>query len=270
VHIAGVGDWVHFIAESFSGLHAHNHPSLLTYKVSLCKTMDKSWVHKARWGKEYEDGVRLFLDHAFEKGVVTEDSKIKCPSRKCNNVNYKVRSEIFSDLILHGMMRNYTTWFHHGESLSSMVSSSIAPHDTCFEVRNNNDERPGDDLFGMLRAVCGIPMRDDEGMDDRGDGEGGRNDAFAVVMGPDRRGRVRCFGSTVKPKQFWGESSSSSKVVQIDRGKCNAQTKGCRIGGSSCSITTKSEQRRTPGNVTWKGARRVSCQILTDDTQMIK
>ncbi|XP_026415829.1 uncharacterized protein LOC113311199 [Papaver somniferum] len=97
---------------------------------------------------------------------------MKCPCRKCNNVNYKVRSEIFSDLILHGMMRNYTTWFHHGESLSSTVSSSIAPQDTCFEVRNNNDERPGDDLFGMLRAVCGIPMRDDEGMDDRGDGEG--------------------------------------------------------------------------------------------------
>lgn len=134
--------------------------------------MDKSWVHKARWGKEYEDSVRLFLDHAFEKGVVTEDSKMKCPCRKCNNVNYKVRSEIFSDLILHGMMRNYTTWFHHGESLSSTVSSSIAPQDTCFEVRNNNDERPGDDLFGMLRAVCGIPMRDDEGMDDRGDSEG--------------------------------------------------------------------------------------------------
>ncbi|RZC64364.1 hypothetical protein C5167_008056 [Papaver somniferum] len=134
--------------------------------------MDKSWVHKDRWVKEYEDGVRLFLDHAFEKGVVTEDSKMKCPCRKCNNVNYKVRSEIFSDLILHGMMRNYTTWFHHGESLSSMVSSSIAPQDTCFEVRNNNDERPGDDLFGMLRAVCGIPMRDNEGMDDRGYGEG--------------------------------------------------------------------------------------------------
>lgn len=34
-------------------------------------------------------------------------------------------------------------------------------------------------------------------------------------MGPDRRGRVRCFGSTVKPKQFWGESSSSSRVVQL-------------------------------------------------------
>ncbi|RZC88421.1 hypothetical protein C5167_016223 [Papaver somniferum] len=34
-------------------------------------------------------------------------------------------------------------------------------------------------------------------------------------MGPDRRGRIRCFGSTVKPKQFWGESSSSSRVVQL-------------------------------------------------------
>ncbi|KAI3856790.1 hypothetical protein MKX03_022404, partial [Papaver bracteatum] len=43
----------------------------------------------------------------------------------------------------------------------------------------------------------------------------GRNDAFAAVMGPDRRVRVRCFGSTLKSKKFWGESSSSSKVVQL-------------------------------------------------------
>ncbi|KAI3982495.1 hypothetical protein MKX01_031234 [Papaver californicum] len=44
---------------------------------------------------------------------------------------------------------------------------------------------------------------------------GGRKYAFAAVMGQDRRGRVRCFGSTVKPKQFWGESSSSNRVAEL-------------------------------------------------------
>ncbi|KAI3982494.1 hypothetical protein MKX01_031233, partial [Papaver californicum] len=92
--------------------------------------MDKSWVHKDRWGKEYEDGLRLFLDYAFKKGFVTEDSKMKCPCRKCNNLEFKLTSEMFGDLILHGMMRSYTVWFHHGERLSSTVSSSIAPQNT--------------------------------------------------------------------------------------------------------------------------------------------
>ncbi|KAI3990672.1 hypothetical protein MKX01_022972 [Papaver californicum] len=44
---------------------------------------------------------------------------------------------------------------------------------------------------------------------------GGRKDAFAAIMGPDRRGGVRCSGSTVKPKQFWGEASSSNRVSEL-------------------------------------------------------
>lgn len=135
--------------------------------------MDKIWVHKDRWSKEYEDGLRLFLDYAFENGFVTEDNRMKCPCRNCNNIRYHTKKEMFEHLVLHGMMRSYTIWYHHGESLSSTAASSSRPHDTSNEVRNNNNEGLGDDIMGMLRGVYGIPRRDDEDMDN---GSGGVSD----------------------------------------------------------------------------------------------
>ncbi|KAI3968070.1 hypothetical protein MKW92_019112, partial [Papaver armeniacum] len=89
--------------------------------------MDKSWVHKDRWTNDYQDGVRLFLDYAFKNGFVTEDNKMRCPCRDCNNICYHTEKKMFEDLVLHGMMRSYTTWFHHGESSSSTVLSSTRP-----------------------------------------------------------------------------------------------------------------------------------------------
>lgn len=42
----------------------------------------------------------------------------------------------------------------------------------------------------------------------------GRNDAVSAVLGPDKRGRVRCLG-TVKPKELWGDDASPSKAEKL-------------------------------------------------------
>ncbi|XP_026431882.1 uncharacterized protein LOC113329140 [Papaver somniferum] len=42
----------------------------------------------------------------------------------------------------------------------------------------------------------------------------GRSDAVSAVLGPDKRGRVRCLG-TVKPKEFWGDDASLSKAAEL-------------------------------------------------------
>lgn len=72
---------------------------------------------------------------------------------------------MFEDLVLHGMMRSYTTWSRHGERPSSTVASSIRLHNASEEVGDNNDEELGDDIVGMLRAACGVPVCDGEDMD---------------------------------------------------------------------------------------------------------
>ncbi|KAI3968069.1 hypothetical protein MKW92_019111, partial [Papaver armeniacum] len=42
----------------------------------------------------------------------------------------------------------------------------------------------------------------------------GRKGAVSAVLGPDKRGRVRCFG-TVKPKEFCGDDASPSKAAKL-------------------------------------------------------
>lgn len=44
---------------------------------------------------------------------------------------------------------------------------------------------------------------------------GGRKDALAAILGPDRHGYVRCLGSTVKTKKFWGEQSSKKATDEL-------------------------------------------------------
>ena len=39
-----------------------------------------------------------------------------CPCTDCKNEKRKRKDDMWKDLHKHGLMANYTTWIHHGES----------------------------------------------------------------------------------------------------------------------------------------------------------
>lgn len=55
--------------------------------------MNKSWMNKSRLSEEYIDGVKGFLNYAFDNS--SEDNKIVCPCIKCVNVHWQMRGVVF-------------------------------------------------------------------------------------------------------------------------------------------------------------------------------
>ncbi|KAL1316465.1 hypothetical protein AAHE18_15G068200 [Arachis hypogaea] len=109
--------------------------------------MDKDWMQiKNRALLQYRRGVKEFLDFAFSH---TKDDKIYCPCFKCNNCLRKSREQVEFDLLSHGIVRNYTTWYHHGESLQDE-----SPYSSSFD--SEDDYMDKDDMENMLRDHFGV------------------------------------------------------------------------------------------------------------------
>ncbi|OMO65396.1 Transposon, En/Spm-like protein [Corchorus capsularis] len=67
-------------------------------------------------------GVNDFLDFTFRH--LDESRAVRCPCKKCNNVNYEMRKEIHDYLIVNRINRTYQRWCHHGEPLSDSDDDS--------------------------------------------------------------------------------------------------------------------------------------------------
>ncbi|KAJ9556176.1 hypothetical protein OSB04_010790 [Centaurea solstitialis] len=91
---------------------------------------DRRWMLK-RWNSEgylkedYCDKLRDFLDFAFsneenvERYAKNEETvlRIKCPCCRCKNAHYAERDDVNLHLLKYGFMRDYTTWWAHGEQV---------------------------------------------------------------------------------------------------------------------------------------------------------
>ncbi|XP_050238212.1 uncharacterized protein LOC126687698 [Mercurialis annua] len=95
----------------------------------------KRWMELVddRLNESYKMGVKSFIDYAFER--TREDLNIRCPCIKCMNTLLGTRESVFSHLIVHGILENYTFWYHHGERSGEPQSES----------EGDNDEESGDE-----------------------------------------------------------------------------------------------------------------------------
>ncbi|OVA09395.1 hypothetical protein BVC80_8749g19 [Macleaya cordata] len=118
--------------------------------------MDKSWVHMDQCTKEYDDGVKAFVEHAFAYGFIC-GGKVKCHCSECKNLNYVNEEELYEHLICKKMMTNYKVWHLHGEKFETTASpETIVQTIDC----NGNDDGGngvesvndgiGDDIISLL------------------------------------------------------------------------------------------------------------------------
>ncbi|XP_075097586.1 uncharacterized protein LOC107787862 [Nicotiana tabacum] len=109
---------------------------------------DKKWMELIhdRLGNAYKLGVDNILDFAFTK--LSEARVIRCPCIKCCNTSSGTREMVKSHLIVHGIIQNYTFWYHHGEKLGEPQSNSEDVEDDDIEEAYGEDE-----IHGILRDL---------------------------------------------------------------------------------------------------------------------
>ncbi|XP_070009493.1 uncharacterized protein [Nicotiana sylvestris] len=123
---------------------------------------DKQWMELVhdRLDDAYILGVEKFLNYAFTR--LEETHEIRCPCIKCCNAISGTRELVRSHLIEHGIIPNYTFWYHHGERLGEAQSDSEFVDDNDIEYGDREDE-----IHDILRDL--YPKFDGDNMNNDGD-----------------------------------------------------------------------------------------------------
>ncbi|XP_031102022.1 uncharacterized protein LOC116005929 [Ipomoea triloba] len=109
--------------------------------------MDKSWMHASRISREYDDGVKEFLDFA-KRRLPNNNGRFFCPCKKCCNLTKLSANDIYDHLICDGINLSYTKWIWHGGG-GEITSTS----NTYVENEANEDDESEDRLDEMFRDV---------------------------------------------------------------------------------------------------------------------
>ncbi|XP_070010162.1 uncharacterized protein [Nicotiana sylvestris] len=106
---------------------------------------NKRWMHCDRVSKEYLDGVKEFINHAFSEKQVGE--QIACPCTECVLIHQVNQTTTYDHLVINGIMLSYDTWFCHGESLKRSNNAQA----------NNRSQSTlkGDNMTGMIHDTFG-------------------------------------------------------------------------------------------------------------------
>ncbi|KAL2933726.1 Glycogen phosphorylase [Bienertia sinuspersici] len=107
----------------------------------------------------YISGVNTFPQFAFDNlesnsSVGDDDKKVPCPCNRCNNSRHKTMEEIYSYLLVNGIVQGYVRWIYHGEYKPPLKRS-----------RNDLGEGCGDDIFRMIHDRFS-PGVSNDGVDD--------------------------------------------------------------------------------------------------------
>ncbi|GLT65095.1 hypothetical protein SLA2020_375470 [Shorea laevis] len=126
--------------------------------------MDKSWITKDRWGPEYREGVRKFIEWASQNSPYGE--LINCPCKVCMNCELYNPACVYSHLIKNGFLSGYTSWICHGESSSSVNQDTPAVFQKIPVINEVSNFHDHDDMVGLIHdafRVYDIPLFNDLG-----------------------------------------------------------------------------------------------------------
>ncbi|XP_062078722.1 uncharacterized protein LOC133834305 isoform X2 [Humulus lupulus] len=140
-------------------------------------SIDKSWINLTdRLSDEYEAGVMDFLQRARQ--CVDSRGLVKCPCRRCVNVEFQTIDVLENHLFVNGFLRKYTNWHWHGE-------------DEIIPMRARIDQNDEDEMMDVLTDLMQND-NDEQAENERGqeipttDYRSGQhyNDLFAEIEAP--------------------------------------------------------------------------------------
>uniref|UniRef100_A0A0E0I1E9 Transposase-associated domain-containing protein n=1 Tax=Oryza nivara TaxID=4536 RepID=A0A0E0I1E9_ORYNI len=117
--------------------------------------MDKDWMKTSRSSAEYNIGVDKFIEFALSNSA--HNNRIICPCKNCGNRYWLGEHKVREHLICDGFLAGYTSWIHHGESMSTSKPS----------VASSSHHEQNDDMDQMLLEGLGIrTLGTDDGAED--------------------------------------------------------------------------------------------------------
>ncbi|OVA09230.1 hypothetical protein BVC80_1785g8 [Macleaya cordata] len=121
----------------------------------MSQRIQKDWMDKYIFSKEYRDGVRYFIQFAIKYGY--SKTVCACPCTSCRNKHNRVMEEVKVHLFTKGIDKRYRMWALHGEkSTNMMVELSMGEH---VEEGNLPKENTEDERLRMVNFVdvaCGV------------------------------------------------------------------------------------------------------------------
>ncbi|KAM3200037.1 hypothetical protein P3L10_032397 [Capsicum annuum] len=163
----------------------------------------KQWMQLSlhnRTDKIYLDGAKKFVNYAFRGNK--EECEIWCPCYKCCNTTLGTCKMIEMHLKVHGIIENYTFWFHHGEQLGEPLSDS---EDVDEDAANDFESEDEDEVQELLRDLY-----------PNAEGGGGTQTSFHDKLGEDPNADTGKFYSLMEDfKQPLYQNSKASKVSSL-------------------------------------------------------
>ncbi|KAL2925255.1 30S ribosomal protein S3, partial [Bienertia sinuspersici] len=133
---------------------------------------------------QYRVGVDGFM--SFANNTLTHDGRLRCPCVKCVNNKLLNPDDVNYHLLQYGIMRNYSTWIFHGESVDQVPTSTSTEPTVEKETLTHMDMRQ----LNQIKNVATEQGDQELDLDD---------DPVSKVLGKDKYGRVRGLGLGVKP-----------------------------------------------------------------------
>ncbi|XP_056685978.1 uncharacterized protein [Spinacia oleracea] len=115
------------------------------------ESKSREWMQCKKNDPRYKIGVKQFIEFAFSQKNVKD--VVPCPCVKCNNERRKCRDEIELDLLKFGIVKSYTRWLRHGESISDQTT-----HNNIINESNEFQEHEHDEMLDMLHEAFGVPL----------------------------------------------------------------------------------------------------------------
>lgn len=90
---------------------------------------------------EYWEGVVEFLNFAFSREHLVQQETIRCPCKRCGNMNWENQETITFHRYVPGFMRRYYAWTVHGElpqqplsDNAEMLNNNSSLHDIVYDI----------------------------------------------------------------------------------------------------------------------------------------
>lgn len=134
-------------------------------------SVDRSWMDRRiatdenEVSSEFCSKVEAFLVFAFDHPQCVNEDKIKCPCKKCENLQWKERGDVKHDLHAYGFKQDYISWIYHGENDQLLKDVEVPLYDghekhttlsavtelLHFKTEHNFSEKAFNDLLPLIK-----------------------------------------------------------------------------------------------------------------------
>ncbi|KAL3845803.1 hypothetical protein ACJIZ3_003206 [Penstemon smallii] len=116
-----------------------------------------SWMYNRKVGNDFNPewlyGVNQFLDYARSQPEYIGNGVLRCPCRKCENMQYASSAQVQVHLFKYGFVADYWYWVSHGEvEPTTQPNINVGPSGSDQYIHDEEDNRYEDIVYDAMRG----------------------------------------------------------------------------------------------------------------------